>query len=961
MSSPEPAEPYLEPHAAAKPRLRVVALTPGDGREPPADRSESDARKILAAITAPWHPAILSRLELPPAVEAIELASEPSEGDVRILAGAGPSGAPEDYLSRAQARGAVVIEADEDRLVVVDAIRKAMPHGARSAMPAGDAETLRGFFALGLARHWLRDLTTAMGRIDDLDQESLWREAGAGALAWIEGDVASAQGRLRACFEILTEARERFYSVDAYIVDFCLLDGNTPQGSLARVIKRRAACSILATADAIDKLAAREPETFAVLLEAIDEGRSDIVGATYDESDEALLPVQSILHRFQKGMDVYRARLAGRPIDVLARRRFALYPQLPQVARRFQFRFGIHWALDSGKFPIVRDAKRMWESPDATTLEAMLRPPLAADSSANGLLLPWRLGKAMKEDHAATVPLAYWPESAAEWHEDLRIISGFSPVFARLVTAGDYFHLTDRPYETLKPRLDDYETPYLAQACARGADDPISRGAEHARLRAQLDAAIALSALAATLHGDLESSARDTLVECERAFESGEFAESEPTIQAATARHAREIAAATAGFAHDQPGFLVLNPTGVSRRAAVLLRDAPADIATSGPLVAAQFTEEGVWGIVELAPFGFARIDPAPQNPAPAGKPAGSLSARDGKLSNGIAAVEIDSATGGIRALLAGERTSARLGQQLVVLGLADDSGAPVASKMKSDEAIVDYAGPALAQIRTLGTLETPDGREIARFHQRFRLWAQRPIVELEITLDDIDAAWLAQAGSADPWSNAICCRWAWPDESAALRRSHMLGLEPTSARRPETGEMFEISARQERTAILMNGVRHHQRRGGRMLDSLLIAGRERSRTFTFGLVMDLEHPFQAATEMQAPAPVVAAPAPAAGSPASGWLVRVEHRAIAVTRLAWSEATGAGRGKGLELHLVETAGKPIRAKVRFCRDPIHARQIDFADNLIIDLTVEGDSVLVDLTPHEIARIDVTLF
>ena len=39
--------------------------------------------------------------------------------------------------------------------------------------------------------------------------------------------------RLRAGFEILTQARERFYPVDAYVVDFCLLDPALPPGSLA--------------------------------------------------------------------------------------------------------------------------------------------------------------------------------------------------------------------------------------------------------------------------------------------------------------------------------------------------------------------------------------------------------------------------------------------------------------------------------------------------------------------------------------------------------------------------------------------------------------------------------------------------------------------------------------------------------------------------------------------------------
>ena len=34
------------------------------------------------------------------------------------------------------------------------------------------------------------------------------------------------------------------------------------------------------------------------------------------------------------------------------------------------------------------------------------------------------------------------------------------------MTLNDYFHLTDRPYETFCPSADDYVTPYLAQSVA---------------------------------------------------------------------------------------------------------------------------------------------------------------------------------------------------------------------------------------------------------------------------------------------------------------------------------------------------------------------------------------------------------------------------------------------------------------------------------------------------------------
>src|SRR5262249_3772897 len=146
---------------------------------------------------------------------------------------------------------------------------------------------------------------------------------------------------------------------------------------------------------------------------------------------------------------------------------FALYPQLPQIARRFGYRFGVHLGFDAGRFPIRPESKRLWESPDGSSLEALLRPPIGADRAVQGLHLPWRLSLSMKDDHVATLGLVHWPSPVAPWYADLRRIAAYSPVLGRMVTLNDYFHLTDRPFECFRPQTDDYSTPYLVQAAAR--------------------------------------------------------------------------------------------------------------------------------------------------------------------------------------------------------------------------------------------------------------------------------------------------------------------------------------------------------------------------------------------------------------------------------------------------------------------------------------------------------------
>ena len=185
------------------------------------------------------------------------------------------------------------------------------------------------------------------------------------------------------------------------------------------------------------------------------------------------------------------------------------------------------------------------------------------------------------------------------------------------------------------------------------------------------------------------------------------------------------------------------------------------------------------------------------------------LEARGRKIRNESIEIEIDAATGGIRSLTAVGESTARLGQQLVMTGLVDAQRKPVVSKMRSERFDLDYGGPALVQATSIGSLVDPEkGNRLASFSQRFRLWAGRPILEIEITLSDLDPAWLKRAGDTDPWSCYLACRWAWPDPSSMLRRGVFWSPEITDAERPETPEFFDISTRSQRTAVLFGGLR---------------------------------------------------------------------------------------------------------------------------------------------------------
>ena len=951
----------------------LITLVPYEGEEPPHNVSEQMARAVWCAVSAPWHPALLARSLGLPRIESVDSPSSPGPKEIRIITEGFGDRLPAGYRTQAEDAGALLLDSGTDRTELIGWLAERM--GAELAENSIETEpkttVSRDFLAMGTVRWMLGNLTVAMGHSESVDRESLWRELRAGAHAWRSGDTPSAVNRLRAGFEVLTQARERFYPVDAYVLDLCLLDPGMDGGVLAEPLETPVAITFVAPAQAIEKQSAVDPEHLAALRQAITDGWADVAGGTYSESEDPLLPFESIIWQFRHGADVYRSHLDDRNVETFARRRFGLFLQLPQIAKRFGIRYGVHVAFDAGRFPVRPETKRLWESPDGSSLESLMRPPLAADREAQGWVLPWRMGLTMRDDHVAAVPLVHWPTPVSGWYQDLRRVSTYSPVLGRWTTLNDFFHLTDRPYETFRPEPDSYATPYLSQAVARRVTDPVSHIVRHHRLRARFDGARTIQALARALTSasgspDAEFDAAGeppTLDQIETKIETGLANDAIPAMDLALPYWAealtRRIVGAGASSGSKRPGYLVLNPVGVARRAAVLLPEAALDLRPEGPLRSAQFTDEGVYGVVDLPAFGYAWV-PAETDPGRAPATSAGLSAKGRQLRNESIAIEVDATTGGLRSIAAVGEETPRLGQQLVLAGLVDGSGKAINSQMRCDSFEIDYGGPTLVQGTATGGLIDPrQGNRVASFVQRFRLWAGRPILEIDVSLKDLDPAWAEHVARSDPWSVYLACRWAWPDSNAMLRRTVMWAPELTEADRPETPDALDLSTRTQRTAILFGGLPYHRKHGSRMLDTLLIAGSESCRSFSMGVVLDLEHPFHAAQEMIGPAvlvPTMEGP-PALGI--TGWLAQLDHKGVVISRVEYTENAG-DRGWGLVFHLLETTGLSCRCRLRLFRDPTWARQVDFLGETIIDLSVEGDGVRVDLTPHEMARIEVTL-
>jgi len=921
-----------------------------------------EADNILAGYSALWHPQLIAHTGKTPSWQTSYNDDAALLSDrLVILSKVAENDLPGFWIDQARHEGATVIPASEaaTREEIVSAalavVRESASPDAPTEPAVVDVELVKDFLALGLC-HLLSELLTVQMRYASLvDAEFFQNQLVESASAALAGDTSLAREKLQNCFDSLAQSRDHYYPVDGYLIDLTLIEPTTIGAALREELASDTTRNLLVSAETLQMIADRQPETLRAIREAVERGTACLIGGDAADGaprgdDFAQLDNEAQLRSLRRGAHLFESLVGASP-RIFGRRQFALSATLPRLLSGLGYTGAMHFTLDGGRFPEPLQSKTIWEGIDGSTTDAFARLPLDAALSESFLCFSQRMGESMDMDHVAVVCFAHWPGQSSPWFDDLRRIASFSPVLGKFVSLEHFLQETDTPRDHCRYGVDDYRSPYLRQAVAAGRSNPISASVIRSQTYSGIEQCQTLDVMAAAIDRSATASA----------------AECNPKGSASWQDSLQRLAAALLPASQDSTsGYLVTNPLSAPRRLAVDVSQLEHPPALGSPIEAAYQLQDKREVLVEVPALGYAWIagDASQTWQTPSGK----MLAEDNIIRNEFAEVTVDKNTGAIKTVRCPGFRGNLLSQQLA-LRTPDASGGNLwgndnatYSVMVAESVEVGSAGPLSAALTSRGRLVDHQGQSLANFRQTISLIRGRPVLELDIEIEPLEEADSAFPDDVDPWNAYFASRLAWADSTAELFRGIALGSHPTDLRQIEAPDFIEIRGAKFRTTLLTGGLTYHRLVDDHALDTILITGNEQARRFRLGIGLNVNQPHAAAQEFLAPTTAEFFPDQAAPAAVAGWLFHINARNVTATH--WepikedAATTDAKRMIGVRLRLLEVTGASTTCSVRSVYPIERAQCVDFAGHLVAELPTEQDRVMIELLPHAWSELEI---
>ena len=906
----------------------------------PVALNADEASAWLAGYFALWHPAVLARLDRPPAAASAYDHDQPTENAIYAVPQGPHLYQAEDWPARVQSANAVAFVASPDlattRAAVLAALRERDPGAPHADAPA---DLVQAFAAVGFGYLLVEGLFDAADHEHLLDGHAFWAD-----VTQAVDDPAEALTHLRAAGLKLRDARETLNSQSFSLLDWAVpnadkLDAPWP-GSLARNLP----LTVIASGELLRKLPAdRLAELRAKFLPGLPSAVDLACGAEV-ERDDSYLPAESQWWSLAAARaTVYE--LFGVVPEIVGRQRSAFHPMCPSWWGHAGYKHGLLVSFDGALTPNRNAAVLNWPAPDGKTIDAVGREPLSASDPLTFFNLVYTFNQAMTKDSRPTVILAHRGEPAAVGYEELLTLTELSTAVGEFVGVTKY--LADNHYGDYLGTVtgDDFFADALdRRVTTEHRTDAVGGFARHLRLRRRIDAAHSLTALhrmlAPPTPDDVDALDALDAVEADIERRGPDITPPSDPLDAGLAVLEAAVAERLAArlqvhSPEGTPGYLLFNPCGFARRAAVEIADFGGPIPVADPVKAAQFDGNSAKLVVEVPALGFAWV-PKPTGPVPPPKPR-YKSAEGNLVRNEFFEAELDPVTGGLRAFRDLRTRINRLGMQPVF-----NPG----SKCRATSLAIAINGTALGEVVATGEIVDDHNVVLATFTHRLRAWSGRPALEVVLDIDPVHKP------TGYPWHAYYGARFGWRDERAAVFRGVQGMNQQSGYTRPVSPDYVEFRLGGERTFVFTGGLPFVQKHEKRMADVVLIPEGELTRRFEFLLACDRDYPMQLAQGWTTPTPVVATTRGPPNGLASSWLATLDLPSVLLTSLRPTA------GRTALARMIETAGFGGTCDLRFAVPPTAATMIDGTAAPANSVTLIGGAVPLEFSAHEAFRVRI---
>jgi len=954
------------------------------------DSDEKQAAAFLNAYAVAFHPWILCATGELPAWTAAQSPGEYEQGRVVLLPDPSSSQLPGGWASEAEEQGTFIIRTSSDRDETLKQLyshedfqtalkqRLANSLEQESTEPSDEFDLqipvcLDDFLAIGVVYLLTSLLSQSMYHYENIEETRFTEFITEAARFAVMQDEKRTKELLQLACEQLLESREKFYSVDAHLIDLCLLEEKPKPGDLKRVAGADHVVNLLCLAKSIEQAAKETPEEIEQLTSAIAEGKVGLIGGDYDEVPTALLPIQSQRWQLERGQAVFQKQLATVP-EIWGRMRFGLSTQLPLLLKKFEMQGAYHLVLDDGIYPDEEQSHFSWEGRSGSVVAAISRIPLSIDNASSFLKLPERLAETMNHDHLACVVLARWPEIRNPWFRDILRVHQYASVLGQFEKLDYYFEQTEDSGHYTNHEQRQYIAPDLDQLTGRNAANAISRFSQFWNLQTLQQAYAWLVTTTQILSNQHDATrlieSNNQLQSLCSKLESKSLSKQKQVLHDQMEQATSTLVNKLVGKGKDQAGYVLLNWLLQDRRTIVRIpfendeSTGPRVPALQKPVKYLQLEKDHALAIVDVPACGFAAIESIPKNQAKQTKSkvpvAGELF-----LQNEFFYVQIDPATGGIQRLrlhgssenLLSERLVFRLDGSSGIIARGQDqwgnvSTEPQYSRMVADSIKTISTGPVCGEIEIRGHLARSDNdQKLANFVKRVRVYRGIKRVQIDLEIEPLELP------SALADRSYYAHRFAWGASAAKLRGTLQQSQFILGERRIESTGPIEIDDHDHRITIISDHLPFHQRTEMRMLDSLLIVHGETRRNFSCEIAVENLHATRAAAEVLSP--VYVKQVDRLPTRSSAWLFHINAPSMQLINMLPDQELPVSEndqqnnesvGKGYRFDFVETEGKHVSAKLSTFKPPKRAWELDFTGKVQDELTITEDQIIFEAQP-----------